>query len=210
MIDWSTVASMATAGGTLVLGLATFASVRSAQRAARTAERSLLAGLRPLLFASRAEDPSVKVMWGDQHFAHVPGGQATVELVGDVLYLAMNVRNVGSGIAVIHSWYAWPEWQGAEGSDPDPHTFRRQQRDLFVPAGDTTFWQGAIRDADDPQRAELTASASERRQMSIDLLYGDLEGGQRTITRFGLTPIGEDRWLCAVSRHWHLDRASPR
>ena len=49
--DWATVASLATAGGTLVLAVATFASIRSsnrsariAERAARAAERSLLAG----------------------------------------------------------------------------------------------------------------------------------------------------------------------
>ena len=32
MTDWTTIASLATAGGTLVLALATFASVRSANR----------------------------------------------------------------------------------------------------------------------------------------------------------------------------------
>jgi hypothetical protein len=55
--------------------------------------------------------------------------------------------------------------------------------------------------------------------LSLDLLYGDHEGGQRTITRFYLTPRhrpaeGEDDepWLrlCSVSRHWNLDRADPR
>ena len=46
--DWATIASLATAGGTLVLAVSTFASVKSANRAARAAERSLLAGLRPL------------------------------------------------------------------------------------------------------------------------------------------------------------------
>ena len=60
MTDWSTIASLATAGGTLVLAVATFASIRSAnrsarvpERSARTAERSLLAGQRPLLVNSR-------------------------------------------------------------------------------------------------------------------------------------------------------------
>ena len=59
MSGWSTIASLATAGGTLVLAVATFASIRSAnrsvrtsERAARTAEQSLLAGQRPLLVNS--------------------------------------------------------------------------------------------------------------------------------------------------------------
>ena len=99
MAYWPTIASLATAGGTLVLAAATFASVRSANRAARVAELSLMAGLRPLLLSSRAEDPSQKIMWSDRHFAHVPGGRATVEVDGDVIYLAASVRNAGAGAA---------------------------------------------------------------------------------------------------------------
>ena len=59
--DWVTISALATAAGTLVLAIATFASVRSANRAARTAELTLLAGLRPLLLPSRLEDPTQKV-----------------------------------------------------------------------------------------------------------------------------------------------------
>jgi hypothetical protein len=65
--NWATIASLATAGGTLVLAVATFAAIRSgnrsartAERAARTAERSLLAGQRPLLVNSRLQDPPQK------------------------------------------------------------------------------------------------------------------------------------------------------
>lgn len=58
MTDWATISSLATAGGTLVLAVATFASVRSANRSARTAERTLLAGQQPLLVSSREQDRS--------------------------------------------------------------------------------------------------------------------------------------------------------
>ena len=44
MADWVTISALATAGGTLVLVAATFASVRSANRSARATERALLAG----------------------------------------------------------------------------------------------------------------------------------------------------------------------
>jgi predicted cupin superfamily sugar epimerase len=44
----------------------------------------------------------------------------------------------------------------------------------------------------------------------VDLLYGDHEGGQRTISRFSLTPHEEGTWFAAVARHWSLDRADPR
>ena len=104
--DWTVVTSMATA---LVLALATFASVRSANRAARVAEHAFRVGLRPVLFASRLDDVSQKIRWGDDHAVRLDGGRAIFEESGDVVYLAMSLRNVGQGIAVIHSWNAdWP------------------------------------------------------------------------------------------------------
>ena len=65
--------SFATGAGTLVLAIATFGAVRSANRAARTAERALQAGLRPLLMHSRLDDPPQKIMWLDRHWAAVLG-----------------------------------------------------------------------------------------------------------------------------------------
>src|SRR4051812_48223306 len=104
MTDWSTIASLATAGGTLVLAVATFTSVRSANRGARISEQALLTRLRPLLIASRFEDPPEKVGFMDEHWVKVPGGCATAEVVGDVIYLAMALRNVGNGMAVLDRW----------------------------------------------------------------------------------------------------------
>ncbi|MDX6411182.1 MAG: hypothetical protein QOE91_698, partial [Gaiellaceae bacterium] len=72
MADWVTISALATAGGTLVLAGATFASVRSANRAARVAELSLLAGLRPLLLPSRMQDEPQKIGFADDHFVHAP------------------------------------------------------------------------------------------------------------------------------------------
>jgi hypothetical protein len=57
MADWPTIASSATAGGTLVLAVATFSSVRAGRRSARIAERSTGIAERALLmprFASEA------------------------------------------------------------------------------------------------------------------------------------------------------------
>ena len=67
MADWVTISSLATAGGTLVLAAATFASVRSANRSARVAERALLVGLRPVFTPTREEDPGEEVFFGDEH-----------------------------------------------------------------------------------------------------------------------------------------------
>ena len=77
--------------------------------------------------------------------------------------------------------------------------FRRHNRDLYVPAGDVNFWQAAIRDADDPLYGPLKAAIAGNTAISVDLLYGDHEGGQRTITRFLLTPreqvTDDEPWL---------------
>ena len=56
MADWATISQVATAGGTLVLAIATFSSIKSSQRATALAERALLAGQRPLLIPSRESD----------------------------------------------------------------------------------------------------------------------------------------------------------
>ena len=106
MADWVTISSLATAGGTLVLAVATFSSVRSGNRSARVAERSLMAGLRPVLIPSREQDPIERIRFGDGEFVTVPGHGGTAEERNDILFLAIALRNGGSGLAVIHGWRA--------------------------------------------------------------------------------------------------------
>ncbi|TMC48508.1 MAG: hypothetical protein E6J20_18830, partial [Chloroflexi bacterium] len=87
MIDWTIASSLATAAGTLVLAVATFASVRSANRAARASEQALLAGLRPVLMPSRLQDPTQKVGFADNHWVHAPGGGAVADVSDQAIYL---------------------------------------------------------------------------------------------------------------------------
>ncbi|HEY2999256.1 MAG TPA: hypothetical protein VGJ43_11825 [Acidimicrobiales bacterium] len=210
MADWPTIAQLGTAAGTLGLAAATFASVRSAHRAARTAERSLLAGLRPLLVPSRLQDPEQKVMWQDQHFARVAGGRAVAEVVDGVIYLAASVRNAGNGVALLHGWYPYVGWRIGSDEHEPPERFRRLTRDIYVPAGDVGFWQGSVRDPDDPDAADLAAAVTAHdRRLTIDVLYGDHDGGQRAIVRFALTPV-EGGYLCTSSRYWNIDQPDPR
>jgi hypothetical protein len=214
LTDWSTVASLATAGGTLVLAIATFGATRTANRAARTAERAFEARLRPVLAQSRRDDPLEKIMWSDRHWSRVPGGQAWVEATPEAVYLAMNLRNVGAGMAVIHGWRAESTLPIGPVEHPDPDSFRPQGRDLYVPPGDSSFWQGAFREHDEEERRRFGDVIGRREPIIIDLLYGDHEGGQRTISRFSVVPFGEpddpSNWLVSVTRHWNIDRADPR
>ena len=259
--DWATIASLATAGGTLVLAVSTFASVRSANRAARAAERSLLAGMRPLLMPSRLQDAEQKILFGDGKWVHVPGGGGAAEVaaagqVGDLaphgqsgagsaglggsagvddggvqdggledggleegglyhggledaVYLAISLRNAGTGIAVVHGWRFSPRPLLGDDKHPSPE-FRRQGRDLYIPAGDMGFWQAAFRDPADPQYAEAKKAVESRQSVTIDLLYGDHEGGQRMESRFNLLPVRDGRWLASAGRHHNVDRPDPR
>src|SRR4029450_5289945 len=179
--DWSTVASLATALGTLVLALATFVAVRAANRAARVAEYSRHIGIRPLLMPSRLTDTEQKIMWGDEHWARLTGAGAVAEIVDGNVYLAMSVRNSGSGVAVIHGWHVVLEGLTQDHAHAEPDEFRRQLRDLYVPGDDVGFWQAAIRDRDDPEYGALLAAVQAPRLFAIELMYSDHAGGQRAI-----------------------------
>jgi hypothetical protein len=216
MSDASTIASLATAGGTLVLAVATFSSTRSANRAARVSEQSLKIGLRPVLFNARPQDPPQKVGFIDDHWLRLHDGLAAVQEADENLYLAIPLRNVASGLAVLHGWHVLPEKPPNDLPPPPLEEFRRLARDLYVPAGDVSFWQGAVRDPGDPLYEPLRQAIGAGTGITVEILYGDHEGGQRTITRFWLTPRlhGADEepwlWMCSTSRHWNLDRADPR
>jgi hypothetical protein len=210
--DWIAISGLATAGGTLALAATTYASVRSANRAARVAELSLLAGLRPLLVESGESAETLRVNFHDIHGIAVPGGRAAVELVDDRVYIVLSLRNVGSGIAVLHGGTLYPRRQSGNLATPDVDTYRRLQRDLYIPPGDVGYWQIAFREDETPAPPEIL-EAIENGYLAADVLYGDFEGGQRVISRFMLTPReteGGVRWYAGVGRHWNVDRPDPR
>jgi len=209
--DWSTISSLATAGGTLVLAAATFAAVRSANQSARVTERTLLAGIRPVVVTSRLDDPPEKVGFVDDHWVRVPGGKGTAEVTDEAIYLTIALRNVGNGLAVLDRWDFYPERQVGDASLRPIDQFRRLTRDIYIAAGDRGFWQGAFREPESDEFRAAAKAIRDRQTITIDLLYGDHEGGQHTISRFALLPYGDDNeWMAVVSRHWNLDRDDPR
>jgi hypothetical protein len=175
-----------------------------------------MAAQRPLLVPSRTEDPAVKAGFQDDVWFNVPGGQGAASATDDAVYFVIPVRNVGTGIAVLHGWMLDPELQlGPEAhvTAPPLERFTTLTRDLYVAPGDIGFWQGSFRDpSSDAYRAARRAVETPQR-IGVDILYGDFEGGQRVISRFMLTPrdTGEGvRWYAAVGRHWNVDRPDPR
>jgi hypothetical protein len=169
-----------------------------------------------VLFNARPDDPPQKVGFADDHWVRLRDGLAVVQDQDANIYLAMALRNVARGLAVVHGWHMIPERVVSDQPPPPVEEFRRNIRDMYVPAGDVSFWQAAIRDRDDPLYASLSATIADGPGVTIDLLYGDHEGGQRTITRFYLQPrthVADQEpwmWMCSVGRHWNLDRADPR
>lgn len=223
MTDWVTISSsLATGVGTLVLAVATFSSVRSANRSARVAEESLLAGVRPVLIPSREDDPVQRVRFGDGQLLHVPGHGGAIVVGDGVIYLAMGLRNGGAGLAVIDGWRVKPrprfgESPAANNEMPPLEQFHRQNIDLYIPAGDSGNWLGALRDPREPVYGVVRDAAAGESGVQIDILYGDHEGGQRTVVRMVLAPWPEDdeniasesRRVTAL-RYWNVDRADPR
>ena len=208
-VNWVIASSLATAVGTLVLAVATFSAVRSSNRSARIAEMALQEQRRPLLAPSRLQDATQKIMFMEGHWVSAPGGRAAVEHVDGTAYLAISLRNVGSGIAVCQGWVVRPDASRDYLAHAPLEEFHLQSRDLYVPAGDIGMWQGALRNPDDPVRAGVVDAIGSARPFTVELLYSDQVGRQRTISRFGLTPM-EDSWLVGLTRHWYLDWDGPR
>jgi len=217
MMSWTEVSSLATGAGTLVLAVATFASVRSANRAARIAEQALLVNQRPLLAPSRVDDTKQKIFFQEGRYMVLEGGRGGAEFENGVVYLGISLRNAGPGIAVLHGWRFLA---GVQINPPRPEleTFRHQGRDILIAPGDIGFWQGAFRDSDDAQYDEaVTAVKTDDDEvvLNIDLLYGDNDGGQRVISRMLLRGYKRDEqaerlWIASVVRHWNVDRPDPR
>ncbi|HUO48717.1 MAG TPA: hypothetical protein VMU09_07790, partial [Acidimicrobiales bacterium] len=122
------------------------------------------------------------------------------------------LRNVGSGIAVCQGWSVFVSDDGSPRVGHVPvEEFRLQARDLYIPAGDIGMWQGALRNPDDPLRIRLADAIERHQTVIVELLYSDLVGRERTISRFGLNPSpAGDIWLAGLNRHWFLDWDGPR
>ena len=169
----------------------------------------MLEGLRPLLVPSRLEDVAEKVGFRDDHWVMSPGGGGIAEVTDEVIYLAMSLRNVGRGIAVLDRWAVHPVRMIAPDHG-DPETYQRLSRDLYVPPNDRGFWQGALRDRSDELFGKVRAAIEARTPLTVELMYSDYTGGQRMISRFAFMPASSGGWLLSGGRNWNLDRPEPR
>jgi hypothetical protein len=123
--------------------------------------------------------------FADRHWMDLEGGRAAVEFIDDVVNLAMLVRNVGNGMAVIEAWQPFAGQLTSADEWGKLEKFRPQFRALLVPPGDVAFGQGALRDPAESAYVPIRDAVSEG-SVSGDLLDRDHEGGQRTISRLSM------------------------
>lgn len=62
----------------------------------------------PRPHAVTAKRPGGEDSFADGHWVRVDGGHAVLDIVEDVIYLAIALRHAGSGIAVLHGWSFHP------------------------------------------------------------------------------------------------------
>jgi hypothetical protein len=216
MTDWTTLADVGTAVGTLILAGATFVAVRAAARSTRIAERALLAGQRPVLASAEPGDGAESVQFADGQVFPVGGGHALVRQDGGVIYLAIPLSNVGAGLAMLHGYRLEGEPASEVAKDPrgvaghlrgdpapQPGAFAPQQRDLLISATRSGFWQAALRDPAAPVYQAIGQAIATGGRVTVDVLYGDHEGGQPSVTRFVLLPDA-GAWRCDATRYWSL------
>ena len=113
-------------------------------------------------------------------------------------------------VAVLHGWRFFADQLVGVADHAPLEEFVRLTRDLYVPAGDIGFWQGTFRDRSAPEFTEARRAAEARTPVAVEILYGDYAGGQRAVSRFGISPRDDGGWLAAAARHWNIDRAAPR
>ena len=193
----------------LVLAVATFSSVRSANRAARAAERSLLAGLRPVLMPSRLQDPPQKVSFFDQHWVTIEGGHAAFEVT--------RRRSTWSSACATPEPASPSSTGGTSIRSGSPAARTPRPKTFGVSPVISTFppeisASGRVHFATRTSRSSRCArdAAARATAVTIDLLYGDHEGGQRMISRFALHRCRTARGWPSSARHWNLDRPNPR
>ena len=130
------------------------------------------------------------------------------EATDNAVYLVMSLRNVSTGTAVLHGW--WLTDHTGVNDSPSIDEMTRLTRDIFVAAGDTGFWQGSFRDPSSDAFREARRLVDGRETIGLAVMYGDIEGGQRTITRFAMVPTPDGRYIVSAGRVWNIDRPAPR
>jgi hypothetical protein len=156
------------------------------------------------------------VQFADGRVFSVCTGQALVHDEAGIIYLAIPLRNEGVGPALLRGYRVEGEVRSEVTRDPrdvarhlrgDPppqaESFSVQQRDLLISTRRPGFWQAALRDPATSRYKEIKRAIESGGRITVDVLYGDHEGGQPAVTRFVLLPDAA-AWRFDAVRYWSL------
>ena len=76
--------------------------------------------------------------------------------------------------------------------------------DGCISTGRVGFWQAALRDPEASLYVATAEALDSAGRITVDLLYGDHEGGQPTITRLVLLGDEDGAWRADATRYWNL------
>ena len=206
LADWVTISSLATAGGTLVLAGATFARGPLGEplgpcRRARAAWR----GCARCCMPSRLDDPPQKVLFVDGRWVRVPGGGAVAEAADGGVYLAMSrTQRRFRASPCCTAGGSTPTSDARDGPAPPLEEFERLTRDLYVPAGDVGFWQGALRDPRAPEFPEAARGHRRARTARGRHPLRRPRGRPARVSRFTLVPSPTAAGSRARGPHWNI------
>ena len=214
MADWTTISALATAGGTLALAVATYSAGAVGATFRRASPRSTRQiGLRPVLMASRLQDPPEKVGWVDDHWAKVQGGRPCRGRRREhrsspgrcaTSAPASRCSRDGGPSAERRLRRAVPADSSTSSRTPDSG---RRARDLYIPAAMSASGRERCGTRDDDAYSTCcgpssTRAAHDRRTCSTR----DHEGGQQRDQPLRHCLPGQDSgWhVSAIVRHWNL------
>ena len=185
MADSATIASYATAAGTLVLAVATFSAVRSSNRFSPHRRRVTPHQHAPTAHPVAVSTTPSKGCCGiHHHAAHINGRTPSSRKTAGSSIWRSDCETLVQVLPCSTGGTRCPIRRSKTCPTPQAEDFRRLTIDLYIPAGGSGYWEAAVREPDDPLRPGFMRALTERHPFMIDILYGDQQGRQRTISRY--------------------------
>lgn len=129
-----------------------------------------MANQRPVLVNSRFQDPQQKVEFLEGNIQVVDGGSAAFDIGQDAICMSASLRNVGTGLAVLHAWLVDVGRQ-TERIHPPVSDYTEQIRDIYIAPGDVGFWLGALRDPQAGIFHAMSEAIKNHEMLTLYLLY---------------------------------------
>lgn len=118
-----------------------------------------------------------------------------------MVYLAVSIRNVGSGVAVLHGWHVQAGLQ-TQRSHPPLEEFTTQNLDIYVAPDGNGLWLSALRD---PAPGLITAPQCwlfSARWLRLSDMTENNAAREVCIWTYWVRPEAEEGFKALLARHW--------